>query len=268
MSRRGFTLVELLVVIGIIVILIAMLLPALSKAREQARTMQCTSNQRQVIACLRMYATDNRQQGYPWIHETQTYVYYSWIQALVDGRYLPSDKVAECTAEHRFGFGQYVFVGDPSGNTAMGVPPSKYKQAWYFYFARARGYRRLSDVSPGFNSVVAWGLWSPERASYHCFGGNWSVSQAEWDRVAQDSDSPASVPITSCPYVVGLPPVGFQDTAYIFIQGSWVAIAPHKRNLMVNFGSTDGSVIGLDVRGITNDTIAQQMYFANWGRKY
>jgi len=78
--KRGFTLVELLVVIGIIAVLISLLLPSLNKARESARALSGLANLRQIGTAIFMYAHDNNDKM-PY-GDTSTAVAQTWPFAI------------------------------------------------------------------------------------------------------------------------------------------------------------------------------------------
>src|SRR3954471_24465646 len=65
LARKGFTLIELLVVIAIIAILAGLLLPALARAKAQAKRIECVNNERQIAIALHTWATDHEGR-FPW----------------------------------------------------------------------------------------------------------------------------------------------------------------------------------------------------------
>ena len=108
-KRRGFTLVELLVVIGIIAVLLAILLPTVTRAQEASRRVNCLSNLRQTYTFFALYAMNNRDQvplGYRagrkqfnsmiW-SSTKFYVLFGMLYR---GGYMKSPQMFYCPSEN------------------------------------------------------------------------------------------------------------------------------------------------------------------------
>jgi prepilin-type N-terminal cleavage/methylation domain-containing protein len=158
-TRRGFTLIELLVVISIIALLIAILLPALEKARRSAKNVKCLSSLHQMSIGMNGYASDNdgfipprmlggpahltpdsprdlpRPMGQPFWTYFARYGGESWgLGRLYTDEYISNGRVFYCPLQEfrAFTYEPYVESGPYKGQPYMSVENQQYRTAYTY----------------------------------------------------------------------------------------------------------------------------------------
>jgi len=166
-DTRGFTLIELLVVIAIIAVLMAILMPALNRVREQGKRAACLSNVKQMTLGWMMYADDNDQKIISGKTDRNSWVYWPGRDASEEARidgiqsgllfpYCPNIKLYKCPTGVRGEVVTYAAVDSMNGHDAI---PGAEGQVLKNRVQIRRPGQRAVYLDEGRLSPTSWTVW-------------------------------------------------------------------------------------------------------------
>ena len=184
-GKKAFTLVELLVVIAIIALLMSILMPALARVRQQAKTVVCLSNLRQLANCFSVYANENDGRYPPgWIRDgvIDPNPKYYWMEAL-RSCYMDSGDIRLCPEATKIGseHGQ----GEYNNNGRTDMAWGRFSGSWGWVIEGDYG-------SYGWNSFICS---TPDGIDGQETSGAWGMTPSIYNWMIADVSGAHNIPL-------------------------------------------------------------------------